>query len=206
MLPSEAEVITAAPYTFSEEVKRGVESRIRSRPFSLLPLPPYTPRRVEEVKGDITQMGVDAIVNAGNDGLLGCFRPDHRCVDNVIHRRAGPRLRDECADLLATGGKDPLVTAAYCLPCKKVVHVVGPVWGASPPSDCDKRLAKTYWRGLDAAEADGGIRTIAFPAISTGLFGFPKDRARTVVGCALQQWLGAHPRSRLHILLVRFEH
>lgn len=151
-----------------------------------------------------------AIVNAANDQALGCFVPDHRCIDNVIHRRAGPGLRMECRDVITeTGRRDsgpplsagtvPIVTSAYHLPCHNVIHVTGPQIAVSSPS-CSSRpvvvgrddralLAATYRNVLDAASALPEIRMVAFPCISTGLFGFPQDQAADVALTAVRDWI-----------------
>ena len=162
--------------------------------------------RVVVWRGDITTLRVDAIVNAANESGLGCFQPSHRCVDNVIHRAAGPRLREACRAALdafdastedeplptATG---PLVTPAFDLPCTFVFHVVGPqlppgAKRATPQQQ--NQLAACYALCLDTAAANGAT-SIAFPCISTGLFGYPAADAAHVALRATLAWLTAHP-------------
>ena len=154
-------------------------------------------------KGDITQLAIDGIVNAANDEGLGCFVPDHRCIDNTIHRRAGPRLRAACREAmqqrrggesLATG-TPPIVTDAYHLPCQKVLHVTGPrisEKGRRPRNAEIQNLALAYRNTLDACVAHS-IRSVAFCGISTGLFGFPKQDAANIAVSTVLEWLEEHP-------------
>lgn len=151
-------------------------------------------------RGDITNLAVEAIVNAANDEGLGCFVPHHRCIDNVIHRAAGPRLRLACQEvmakrstLLATGSA-PIVTPAFHLPSQWVIHVTGPqISSGKPVSERDaKNLASAYVLSLDAA-VQQGAKSIAFPCISTGLFGYPQDQAARLAFNTVCQWVDHHP-------------
>lgn len=135
-------------------------------------------------RGDITTLAVDAIVNAANSGLLGCFQPTHLCIDNVIHAAAGPRLRDDCETIMRAQHKpEPSghakITIGHNLPCKYVLHTVGPQLhhGAHVTKADDQQLASCYQSCLNLAEEIGTITSIAFCCISTGLFAFPADRA-----------------------------
>ena len=150
-------------------------------------------------RGDITQLEMDAIVNAANDQGLGCFVPDHRCIDNTIHRRAGPRLREACrlemdkrtVDL-KTGTK-PIVTDAFYLPSKHVIHVTGPNTGRRRVNDQDRHNLVQAYRGSLEACVSNNIRSVAFPGISTGLFGFPKDEAANIALMTVLDWLRNNP-------------
>jgi len=152
--------------------------------------------RVVVWRGDITTLAVDAAVNAANDKGLGCFRPDHKCIDNILHRVAGPRLRQECKvqmgrrGNLLTAGTPPLVTSAYHLPYRGLLHVTGPqLRSGNWPSELQaSQLAACYSGCLDAAR-DNGWRSLAFPNISTGLFGYPTDAAALVALGELKKWL-----------------
>jgi len=128
--------------------------------------------RIEVVEGDITKLAVDAIVNAANSSLLGGGG-----VDGAIHRAAGPELLAECRQIGGCPTGEARITKGYRLPAKHVIHTVGPVWRED--GDEDRLLANCYRNSLALAVANG-VRTIAFPAISTGIYGFPIKRAARI--------------------------
>src|SRR5215468_1802991 len=123
--------------------------------------------RLDIVVADITTLEVDAIVNAANTSLLGGGG-----VDGAIHDGAGPELLAECRTLNGCNTGDAKITKGYRLPARHVIHAVGPVWSGRREEECDQLLASCYRVSLDLAAAHG-IRSIAFPAISTGAFAFP---------------------------------
>jgi O-acetyl-ADP-ribose deacetylase (regulator of RNase III) len=135
-------------------------------------------------KGDITRLGVDAIVNAANSGMTGCYHPNHNCIDNCIHTYSGIQLRKFCAEMMEKQGfEEPTgqakITPAYNLPCNYVIHTVGPiVSGRLTKRDCEL-LASCYRSCLEVAE-ENKVTSIAFCCISTGVFCFPNDKAAEI--------------------------
>lgn len=147
--------------------------------------------RVALWRGDITLLEADAIVNAANDQMLGCFVPGHHCIDNAIHTFAGMQLRLECARLMAEQGHaEPTgrvrVTSAHNLPSRLVLHTVGPVVRDGAPGERDRALLASGYRACLREAAARGLGTIALCCVSTGVFGFPQeDAARVAVETAL---------------------
>ena len=135
-------------------------------------------------QGDITTLECDAIVNAANSRLLGCFQPLHNCIDNCIHTYAGLRLRNKCAEIMQKQGyEEPTgkakITPAYDLPCKYVIHTVGPIVSGRLTAKHEELLASSYRSCLSLAD-ENGLDSIAFCCISTGVFGFPQKRAAEI--------------------------
>ncbi|KAI5480603.1 sec7 guanine nucleotide exchange factor [Pseudohyphozyma bogoriensis] len=177
--------------------------------------------RVSFWRGDITRLSGEklAIVNAANTRMLGCFQPKHLCVDNVFHAAAGPRMREDCATIMSSPAlvdgpnsseteiAEPLVTKGYGLPASYVLHVAGPqIHQGALVTDTDRTLLRNaYTNTLDLVEESGlPIDTVAFPCISTGLFGFPPDQAAPLVISAVLKWLEARPSSPLRVIFALF--
>jgi len=143
-------------------------------------------------RGDITTLEVDAIVNAANSYMLGCFTPNHPCIDNVIHAFAGPKLRQECRQLMkAQNLLEPTgvakITKAYCLPSKFVLHTVGPI-ARYKRDEQPELLSSSYKSCLELAKKNNA-RSIAFCCISTGVFGYPQEPAAKVALSTVKEWL-----------------
>ncbi len=142
--------------------------------------------RCEIIQGDITTLPVDAIVNAANTTLLGGGG-----VDGAIHRAAGPGLLEECRHFGHCNTGEAVITAAYNLPCKFVIHTPGPVWHGGGVGEAEQ-LKNCYINSLKLAEQHG-CGTVAFPCISTGIYHFPAEQAARIAISAVQRWVGELP-------------
>ena len=153
-------------------------------------------------QGDITRLAVDAIVNAANSQMLGCFVPMHTCIDNCIHTFAGVQLRSECdrqmRKLRSKYGRDyeqptavPMLTEGYNLPSKKVIHIVGPIVEYELTPALEKDLADCYRNTMDLC-AENGLKSVAFCCISTGVFHFPADKAAEIAVRTVTERLDEH--------------
>jgi O-acetyl-ADP-ribose deacetylase (regulator of RNase III) len=154
-----------------------------------LPLPelgraPDRPARLQVIVADITSLSIDAIVNAANTSLRGG-------VDGAIHRAAGPELLAECRTLHGCATGDAKITKGYRLPARHVIHAVGPVWNGGNRGE-DEALASCYRRAMELCQTHS-LASIAFPAISTGAYRFPADRAARIAVATMVDALGAAP-------------
>lgn len=153
--------------------------------------------RIEVVQGDITRQKVDAIVNAANESLLGGGG-----VDGAIHRAAGPQLLEECRTLGGCPTGQCKITQGYRLPAQWVIHTVGPIWRGGTHQE-DELLASCYRNCLETA-VKGKIKTIAFPSISTGAYGFPVERAARIASAEIAQFLEKN-KAIEKVLMVCFD-
>lgn len=152
---------------------------------------------ISVTKGDITAADADAIVNAANTSLLGGGG-----VDGAIHRAAGPQLLEECRMLNGCQTGEAKITKGYKLKARYVIHTVGPVWHGGKNGEA-QLLHNAYTNSL-ALGMENGIRTIAFPNISTGVYGYPKDLAAQVAIGAVQGYVRSHPNAYDHITFICF--
>ena len=144
-------------------------------------------------QGDITTLKCDAIVNAANSGMTGCYIPNHRCIDNAIHTYAGVELRLACAELMEQQGHpEPTgqakITPAFNLPCRYVLHTVGPIIDGRVTKEDKELLASCYRSCLELA-AENGLESVAFCCISTGEFHFPNDLAAEIAVRTVKEFL-----------------
>ena len=144
-------------------------------------------------QGDITTLRVDAIVNAANSGMTGCYQPLHNCIDNMIGSKAGIRLRLRCHCIMQEQGyPEPTgrakITPGYNLPCRYIIHTVGPIVDGPLTAEHERLLASCYRSCLDLA-AENGCGSIAFCCISTGVFMFPHQRAAEIAVETVWSWL-----------------
>ena len=167
-------------------------------------------------QGDITRLEVDAIVNAANSQMLGCFLPMHICIDNQIHTFAGIQLREECNQqmnkLREKYGENyeqptasPILTDAYNLPAKKVIHIVGPIVHDKLTPNLEKNLEDCYTNTLDMC-LENGLKTVAFCCISTGVFNFPNQRAAQIAVDTVEKWSLIHPDKMDRIIFNVFKY
>ncbi|WBW96708.1 protein-ADP-ribose hydrolase [Oceanirhabdus sp. W0125-5] len=151
-------------------------------------------------KGDITTLAVDAIVNAANSKLLGCFIPMHKCIDNAIHSASGMQLRNECYKIMESQGYDEhtgeaKITKGFNLPAKYVIHTVGPIITDKVTAFQEWQLASCYESCLESAKEIEDLKTIAFCCISTGEFCFPKKRAAEIAVRTVLNYLERKPHN-----------
>ncbi len=166
-------------------------------------------------QGDITRLRADAIVNAANSAMLGCFIPMHTCIDNQIHTFAGVQLREECnhqmKQLKLKHGKHykqptaiPMLTDAYNLPAKKIIHIVGPIVNNKLTAKLEEELGDCYKNTLDMC-VENGLRSVAFCCISTGVFHFPNKRAAEIAVDTVERWLSEHPNAMDRVIFNVFK-
>ena len=159
-------------------------------------------------QGDITTLACDAIVNAANSGMTGCYQPCHNCIDNCIHTYAGIQLRNACAEIMEKQGyEEPTgqakITPAFNLPCRYVIHTVGPIVQGQLTKRHEEQLASCYRSCMELAE-ENGCRSIAFCCISTGVFGFPQERAAEIAVQTVREYK-AGANSELEVVFNVFK-
>lgn len=161
--------------------------------------------RISLIRNDITKLRIDCIVNAANSSLLGGGG-----VDGAIHRASGPRLMEECSGLDGCGPGDAKITKAYDLPCKHVIHTVGPIYDSARRQDPDlpEKLLRSCYRTSMELAMQHGLKTIAFPAISTGAYGYPNHLAARAVTHEVRQFLDRNagvPNALQRVIFCNFE-
>ena len=171
-------------YLIEETMKKGI--------VKLEELAPIQPG-IYVWQGDITTLQCDAIVNAANSGMTGCYVPNHRCIDNCIHTFAGTQLRLDCAEIMhRQGHEEPTgqakITPGYNLPCKYILHTVGPIIRGRVTTDDCRLLASCYRTCLELA-SENNLENVAFCCISTGEFHFPNDKAAEIAVTEVRAFL-----------------
>ena len=149
-------------------------------------------------QGDITRLKVDAIVNAANSQMLGCFHPLHKCIDNAIHSAAGVQLREKCYQLMLQQGHEEStgqakITKAYNLPCRYVIHTVGPIIPNGIPTEFQKEQLASCYRSIMSCADENHLESVAFCCISTGEFRFPNQLAAEIAVQTVNDYLTEHP-------------
>ena len=173
-------------YLREENLKSGTTNIDALSPVSL-------DNRIYLWQGDITTLKVDAIVNAANSQMCGCFQPLHNCIDNIIHSKAGLALRYKCFEMMQEQGHDEptgraKITPAYNLPCKYVIHTVGPIVNGPLTTEHEQLLSSSYKSCLRIA-LESGVTSIAFCCISTGVFMFPNEKAAEIAVSTVKSFL-----------------
>ena len=205
------------PKKLSEEVLKVQDEYLSTKEKGIVKLAdiPIIKDNLSIWQGDITRLEVNAIVNAANSQMLGCFLPMHTCIDNQIHTFAGVQLREECYNqmnkLREKYGSDyvqataiPMITDAYNLPAKKVIHIVGPIVANRLNSELEKNLEDCYINTLNIC-LENDIKSLAFCCISTGEFHFPNKRATEIAIKAVSEWSLRHPNSMERIIFNVFK-
>ena len=176
---------------------------------------PVTKGNISIWQGDITRLEIDAIVNAANSQMLGCFIPMHMCIDNQIHTYAGVQLREECSHKMEELRDEygsyyeqptsvPMITDAYNLPAKNVIHVVGPIVRNRLTSELEQELADCYTNVLNMC-LENNLKSVAFCCISTGVFRFPNKRAAEIAVKTVKEWSLEHPEAMERIIFNVFK-
>ena len=158
-------------------------------------------------QGDITTLKCDVIVNACNGYLLGCFNPNHICIDNTIHSFAGMQLREECNNIMKGGilpNGEVVLTSAYNLPSKYIIQTVGPQVSGRPTEQDKEDLKNCYYNSLELCK-EKGLKSIAFPCIATGLYGFPQEEASQIAIQTVKDYIKGHEGLFKHVIFNVFK-
>ncbi|MGI6230536.1 MAG: protein-ADP-ribose hydrolase [Tractidigestivibacter sp.] len=195
--PASAEYLQVEDAYLKERArKRGIVDA-----SELAPVRPDEPQ-VSLWQGDITRLATDAIVNAANSQMLGCFVPCHGCIDNAIHTAAGVRLRLACAELMdEQGAPEPTgrakITPGFNLPARNVLHTVGPIVPDGHPSRHDQALLASCYQSCLELAHERGLSQVAFCCISTGEFGYPQRKAAKVAVDSVRSFLSEHSNMKV---------
>jgi O-acetyl-ADP-ribose deacetylase (regulator of RNase III) len=162
--------------------------------------------RIQIWQGDITRLKIDAIVNAANSRMLGCWGPLHACIDNAIHSAAGIQLREECNQLmLRQGHEEPTgrakITKAYNLPCKYVIHTVGPIIPNGIPTEFQREQLASCYRSIMQIVNENHLESLVFCCISTGEFHFPNGLAAEIAVKTVKDYLNKHADTSVRIVV-----
>jgi O-acetyl-ADP-ribose deacetylase (regulator of RNase III) len=190
------------PDSINEKIDDILQYELERKKLTLAHELPRNKWNVSLWKGDITTLNIDCIVNAANSTGLGCFIPGHKCIDNQIHSKAGPRMRDDCKTILGKNKIDPgnlIITLGYNLPCRKVFHVVGPIHDNNNKSKSNLDLIKCYLNSLNKMR-DIRHHSIAFCCISTGEYSFPREEACIIALNSVKKWMTLNNNYPVHVV------
>lgn len=170
-----------------------LKAQLEEKGIVELPIEP----KIQIWQGDITRLKIDAIVNAANSRMLGCWGPLHACIDNAIHSAAGIQLREECNQLmLKQGHEEPIgrakITKAYNLPCKYVIHAVGPIIPNGIPTEFQREQLASCYRSIMQIADENNLESVAFCCISTAEFHFPNGLAAEIAVKTVKDYLNEH--------------
>lgn len=194
--------IVELPLNLNQKLNLILQNEINQNPIIYTDL---LPGQIVCINEDITQLKCDAIVNAANANGLGCFNYNHKCIDNIIHNKAGPMLRIQCQQILRglkLRTSDAMITSGFNLPSDYIIHTVGPIWTSNSYNKCIRQLSRCYINCLSLA-IKYKLQSIAFCCISTGVYGLPSDLAAKIAIYTIKTFL-SKTKSAIKIIFCTY--